>query len=391
MPNLPQMRIPDRFLRKPGEPARGTFACPCCGFVTLDERPPGTYEICRVCGWEDDPVQFADPDYRGGANTDSLREHRAGFELGLAAHPDWAEGERRLQEAEPQAIYQHPLAYLLGLEGIALLHAFAGEYDRDFTLDRLAEIRALLAAGEELGDGVMVDPIPTTEGYGSWAEFYDEPGNQLIDVEQPIVREMLDGLPRGIALDAACGTGRHTAYLASLGHTVIGVDSSATMLERARERVPSGEFHEADLHALPLPDDHVDLVLCALALMHVPDLEPVLAEFVRVLRPGGNLVISDWRPLVKEIAPPLVKTRPDGSPGYMPTKNRLTSEYPAAALPLGLLVRRCEEPRTPFPLVDDSGESSHGAPDPDHVPGAPPNISAMHRWSPAATNAAYPC
>ena len=81
---------------------------PCCGFVTLDERPPGTYEICRVCGWEDDPVQFADPDYRGGANTDSLREHRAGFELGLAAHPDWAEGERRLQEAEPQAIYEHP-------------------------------------------------------------------------------------------------------------------------------------------------------------------------------------------------------------------------------------------------------------------------------------------
>jgi len=95
------------------------------------------------------------------------------------------------------------LAYLLGLEGIALLHAFAGEYDRDFTLDRLAEIRALLAAGQELGDGVMADPIPTTEGYGSWAEFYDEPGNQLIDVEQPIVRETLDGLPRGIALDAS--------------------------------------------------------------------------------------------------------------------------------------------------------------------------------------------
>ena len=94
-------------------------------------------------------------------------------------------------------------------------------------------------------------------------------------------------------------------------------------------------------------------------------------------------MISDWRPLVKEIAPPLVKTRPDGSPGYMPTKNRLTSEYLAAALPLGLLVRRCEEPRTPFPLVDDSGESSHGAPDPDQVPGAPPNIWAMHRWSPA--------
>src|SRR5437763_2174216 len=314
-----------------------------------------------------------------GPRLSGRREHRqpAGASSRIRARAGCAPGlgRRRTQAAGGGAAsdLRTPVAYLLGLEGIALLHAFAGEYDRDFTLDRLAEIRALLAVDEELGDGVTVDPIPTTEGYGSWAEFYDEPGNQLIDVEQPIVREMLDGLPRGIALDAACGTGRHTAYLASLGHTVIGVDSSATMLERARERVPSGEFHEADLHALPLPDDHVDLVLCALALMHVPDLEPVLAEFVRVLRPGGNLVISDWRPLVKAIALPLVNAGPDGSPGYMPTKNSLTSEYLAAALPLGLQVRRCEEPRTPFPLADDSGESIHGARDPEHVPGAPPN------------------
>ena len=120
-------------------------------------------------------------------------------------------------EPEPRIVYQHPLAYLLGLEGIALLHAFAGDYDRDFTMARLDEIRALLDAGDELGDGVTVSPIPTTEGYGSWAEFYDEPGNQLIDVEQPIVREILDGLPPGVALDAACGTGRHSAYLPRSG------------------------------------------------------------------------------------------------------------------------------------------------------------------------------
>lgn len=179
---------------------------------------------------------------------------------------------------EPPLIYQHPLAYLLGLEGIALLHAFAGEYDRDFTTARLAEVRALLDAVQDLGGGTTVHPIPTTEAYGSWAEFYDQPGNQLVDLEQPVVREILDGLPGGVALDAACGTGRHSAYLASLGHTVIGVDSSAAMLERARQKVPDGEFHKADLHELPLPDDHVDLVVCGLALMHVPDLEAVLGR-----------------------------------------------------------------------------------------------------------------
>jgi ubiquinone/menaquinone biosynthesis C-methylase UbiE len=291
---------------------------------------------------------------------------------------------------EPPVIYQHPLAYLLGLEGIALLRAFAGEYDRNFTTARLDEIRGLLDAAQDFGDGTAVPPIPTTEGYRNWAEFYDEPGNQLIDLEQPIVREILDGLPRGVALDAACGTGRHSASLASLGHTVIGVDSSAAMLRRARAKVPGGEFHEADLHDLPLPDDHVDLVVCGLALIHVPALQPVLAEFVRVLRPGGNLVISDQRGLIPGIGLPVVKAGPDGSPGYMPIRSRLTSDYLAAALPLGLQVRRCEEPRRPFPLVDDGDlRSATGDVFPEHVPGAPPNIWALHPWCTAATNAAY--
>ncbi len=58
----------------------GLFTCPCCGFKTLKEKPPGTFEICRVCGWEDDNLQFADPDYSAGANNGlSLREWQKGF------------------------------------------------------------------------------------------------------------------------------------------------------------------------------------------------------------------------------------------------------------------------------------------------------------------------
>lgn len=115
-----------------------------------------------------------------------------------------------------------------------------------------------------------------------------------------------------------------------------------------------------------------------------------MAEFVRVLRSGGNLVISDSRGLIKDIGLPVVKARPDGSPGYMPIRSRLTSEYLAAALPLGLQVRRCEEPRRPYPLIDDGGvPPATGGAAPDHIPGAPPNIWALHRWCAAATNAAY--
>lgn len=291
---------------------------------------------------------------------------------------------------DPPVIYQHPLAYLLGLEGIALLRAFSGVYDRDFTLARLREIQALLDSAEALGEGVEARAITTRESYAGWAQFYDQPGNQLVDLEQPVVHEILDSLPVGVALDAACGTGRHAAYLASLGHEVIGVDSSAEMLDRARANVPAAQFYEADLHALPLPDDHVDLVVCGLALMHVPDLDPVLREFVRVLRPGGNLVISDWRGLIGDIRMPFVKTGADGRPGYVPTWCRLTSDYLAAALPLGLQVHRCDEPRRPSPLVDDDGKPlADEEPPPTHIPGEPPNIWALHRWCPAATNAAW--
>ncbi len=69
------------------------------------------------------------------------------------------------------------------------------------------------------------------------------------------------------------------------------------MLARARERVPSGEFYEADLHGIPLGDNSVDLVVCGLAAMHVPDLARTMGELTRVLPPNGHLVISDSRGL----------------------------------------------------------------------------------------------
>ncbi|UEL49765.1 hydrolase [Terrisporobacter hibernicus] len=52
------------------------YACPCCGNLSLDEKPPGTFEICKICGWEDDEVQYNEPDYEGGANEISLNKAR---------------------------------------------------------------------------------------------------------------------------------------------------------------------------------------------------------------------------------------------------------------------------------------------------------------------------
>jgi hypothetical protein len=52
--------------------------CPCCGFLVFNE-PPGSYDICPICLWEDDGVQLRFPDFAGGANKPSLMEAQRNF------------------------------------------------------------------------------------------------------------------------------------------------------------------------------------------------------------------------------------------------------------------------------------------------------------------------
>jgi SAM-dependent methyltransferase len=242
-------------------------------------------------------------------------------------------------------IYQDPLAYLLGLEGIALLDAWAGDHDREFVDARLAEIRRLLD-DEKLRDrGVLAERVSTVTAYEQHSARYDaETGGGLFAADEPVVAEYLADRDPGVALDAACGTGRFAEFLARRGHRVIGVDSSPDMLAQARQRVPAGEFGVAELDRLPLPDDCADVIVCALALVHVPRLHPVLAEFARVLRPGGDLVISDLHH-ERVTRGSVIKARgPAGEPCIVATYRHHLGDYLRAALSLGLQVRRCEEP-----------------------------------------------
>jgi len=56
-----------------------SYACPCCRNMTFSEQPPGTYEVCPVCYWEDDVVQFNDETYEGGANKVSLIQAKQNY------------------------------------------------------------------------------------------------------------------------------------------------------------------------------------------------------------------------------------------------------------------------------------------------------------------------
>jgi len=282
-------------------------------------------------------------------------------------------------------IYQHPLAYLLGLEGIALLRAWAGDFDKEFVDARLAEVRRLLDTDALANhDGVMVERGDTLTGYRRWAATYDEPRNSLFDADEPVMHPIIDAFEPGDALDAACGTGRYAEHLAGRGHRVVGVDSSPEMLARARDRVPSGEFLLGDLHQLPLPDNCVDLVVSGLALAHVPTLAPVMAEFARVLRPGGHLVISDAHHEIVLRGSVPHALGPNNEPGLAPSYRHTAGDFIRAALPAGLQVRRCEEPSR---SVQDQSPPQ---------PATELTVSGWHEWPwslldlvPEATRAAW--
>ncbi|MGB8259063.1 MAG: ribonuclease HII [Terracidiphilus sp.] len=92
------------------EPPALRHACPCCGYLTLPAPPPGTFAHCEVCWWEDDPIQFADPAYEGGANAPSLHQARAHFAAIAVSDPHLKGHERppRPEEIPPVEVVPSP-------------------------------------------------------------------------------------------------------------------------------------------------------------------------------------------------------------------------------------------------------------------------------------------
>ncbi|WP_436926960.1 class I SAM-dependent methyltransferase [Halosimplex amylolyticum] len=130
-----------------------------------------------------------------------------------------------------------------------------------------------------------------------WSEYAQVPWRA--QVLWPTLVELLPDLDGKRVLDVGCGDGYYAARLADRGADVLGVDVSAAMVETARERYGDRtEFRQGDISAgLGFVDaGSVDLVCCQHVLSHVPDLDPVAAEFARVLRPGGTAVLSTHHP-----------------------------------------------------------------------------------------------
>jgi ubiquinone/menaquinone biosynthesis C-methylase UbiE len=157
------------------------------------------------------------------------------------------------------------------------------------------------------------------------------------------VAAILAEVEPGRALDAACGTGRHAAVLAELGHQVVGVDASAAMLERARQNARGVDLMPGELESLPLETGSVDLAVCSLALTHLADLEPALTEFARVVRPGGRIVVSDVHPCLVALGAQAFFRNEEDEPGYVRNHVHWPGMYLQVFRTVGLSVLACHE------------------------------------------------
>jgi SAM-dependent methyltransferase len=116
-------------------------------------------------------------------------------------------------------------------------------------------------------------------------------GRQWV-LDTPMV-ERLRGLGGGRALDVGCGEGRFCRILRREGFEPVGVDPTLELLAAARARDPEGVYVEGRAEALDFADESFDLVVSCLSLIDIAPADLAIAEMVRVLKPGGTLLIAN--------------------------------------------------------------------------------------------------
>lgn len=130
----------------------------------------------------------------------------------------------------------------------------------------------------------------------NWAAFARTPGHDRAH-ENTNLPALLDLLPPAgrRTLDLACGEGRISRLLKSMGHRVVGVDASPSMA-----RLTAGQGSQVlvgDAARLPLADGAVDLVVAYMCLHDVDDMPGAVAEVSRVLEPSGRLCLAIPHPV----------------------------------------------------------------------------------------------
>jgi malonyl-CoA O-methyltransferase len=185
--------------------------------------------------------------------------------------------------------------------------------------------------------------LSSIDAYAHWAAHYPPNAhNALMQVEERAMLSLLSPLDGRTVLDLACGTGRYGLLAWDRGAArVVGVDNSSAMLAAnslAHKAIATSE-------AIPCPSDLFDVVICGLALGHLPRLEVSFTEIARVLKRGGYALISDFHPFISLQGAQRTFSLPNGATYAVEHYAHLYADYHRAIWAAGLVIEHLAEPR----------------------------------------------